>query len=384
MTVFKGFLTIAKRNMGIVALYLIIFIAIAIMADSMLDSSDKGEFEQERVNVAVVDKDGGELAKGLTDYLEKYHNIQLLPDDKSILQDRLFYREVSYIVTIPENFKETWQNEDTSLAVTKVPGASNGYYIDSQINTFMNQMKILTAGGFSLSDAIKEIVALSSESSEVDMLKEDGYNSQAPGHSFLFQYIPYILMSILCYILSFIMIAFDKPDVKRRMLCSSIPGNRMNLQLILGYIVIGLFIWIICMLIPVGLHGKAFLTDPNLRYYLLNSFIMTLVSLSMAFLIGSFIKKDEIVSAVVNVVTLGMSFTCGVFVSMDILGKGLKTVAHFLPVYWYEIINRQLARTSHFSSSQLFSIYKSFGIQILFAAAFLGIGLVLRRKASDD
>ena len=37
-----------------------------------------------------------------------------------------------------------------------------------------------------------------------------------------------------------------------------------------------------------------------------------------------------------------MSFLCGVFVPLDIMGKGVKTVAHFLPVYWYEISNNLL------------------------------------------
>ena len=195
---------------------------------------------------------------------------------------------------------------------------------------------------------------------------------------------PYILMSVLCYVLTFIMIAFDKPDVKKRMLCSAIPGNNLYIQLIFGHIVIGFALWIVCMLMPVALYGKDLLTDPNLKYYLINSFIMTLVSLSVAFLIGSFIKNENIVSPVVNVLTLGMSFTCGVFVPMDILGKGLKMAARFLPVYWYEVINEQLLKTNNFSQAQLTSIYKGFGIQLLFAAAFLGSALLFRKNRAQE
>ena len=42
----------------------------------------------------------------------------------------------------------------------------------------------------------------------------------------MFQYMPYILISILCYALTYIMIAFLNPDVKRRMMCSAVPVHR--------------------------------------------------------------------------------------------------------------------------------------------------------------
>ena len=65
---------------------------------------------------------------------------------------------------------------------------------------------------------------------------------------------------------------------------------------------------------------------------MLNSLTLLLVGLALSFLLGTFITKEDILTALVNVVTLGMSFLCGVFVPLDIMGKGVKTVAHFLPV----------------------------------------------------
>ena len=130
MTVFKGFLTIAKRNLNMVIIYLVIFLTIALTVNTMVGPEDISEFATERINIAVIDRDGGELAKGLTNYLGSFHNLKDLPDDQSVLQDRLFYREVSYIVTIPKNFEETCLYGNDTLAVTKVPGSSDGYYID--------------------------------------------------------------------------------------------------------------------------------------------------------------------------------------------------------------------------------------------------------------
>ena len=114
-------------------------------------------------------------------------------------------------------------------------------------------------------------------------------------------------------------------------------------------------------------------------YYLLNSFLMTIVSLSLSFLIGTLVSKEEVVSAVVNVVSLGMSFLCGVFVELEILGKGVRTFAQFLPAYWYEVANGLLSNNNTFSHGQQMSLYTCFGLQVLFAAAILGVAMVVSR-----
>lgn len=174
--------------------------------------------------------------------------------------------------------------------------------------------------------------------------------------------------------------SFGNPDVKKRMLCSSIPARSISFQLILGHIVIGLGVWLICIIFPIILYGKEVLNDPHLPYYLLNSFLMMLVSLSIAFLISSFPIKEEIINGIVNTISLGMSFICGVFVSMDILGKGIKTVAHFLPVYWYEIVNNTLADNASLTTSQMQTLLQGYGIQLLFAAAFFCVAMVFRKN----
>ena len=379
MTVFKGFLTIAKRNIGMLIMYIVIFLVICLTIQKTNSSDNSLSFKAESLNIAVIDRDGGTLAKGLTEYLSHYHNIKNLPDDKSVLQDRLFYRDIYYVVTIPEDFEEKCLNGEEKLSVTKVPGSNSGYYVDQQINTFLNDVCIMSASGFSLSEAINEVQENTSISSDVTLLDKNGYGGDMPGHSFMYQYMPYILMSILCYALSYIMIAFNKPDVKKRMLCSAVSGSSQNLQIVLGYAVIGLFVWGICTILPILLYGKEFLTDPHLPYYLINSFILTLVSLALAFLVGTLVHREETVSAVVNVVTLGMSFLCGVFVSMDILSKGIKTVAHFLPAYWYEVNNNLLSSNGALSNSQMMTLFSGYGIQLLFAAAFIVVAMVIGR-----
>lgn len=378
MTVFKGFFTIAKRNLSMIILYLVIFLTIALMADRMMKPSEAGVYEQEGLSIGIIDKDGGTIAQGLADYLETWHTITKLPDDQSILQDRLFYRDVNYVVRIPEDFEKTFLETDRKLDITKVPGSDSGIYADQQIDTFLNSVRTMGAGGFSPEEAVQKTLQYARMDSDVSLADKTGNAGQLPGHAFMFQYMPYILLSILCYTLSAIMIAFSQSDVRKRMLCSAVTSRSMNCQLVLGYAAIGLIIWLVCMLMPAAVYGETFLRDPHLPYYVLNSFIVMLVSLSIAFLIGTFVHRDDLVSAVVNVVTLGLSFTCGVFVSLDVMGKGIKTAAHFLPLYWYEENNTLLGMNTLLSSSQSAAFIKGCAVQLLFAAAFTTTALAFR------
>ena len=378
MTVFRGFLIITKRNIHIIWLYLLLFLGIAIMVQKAA-GGNTSEFEQVSLNIAVIARDGGKLAKGLADYLSQYHTLVELPDEPSIIQDRMFYREVYYVAAIPEDFEERCLYGDETLPITKVPGSNSGFYVDQQIRIFMNEVRIMVSSGFSLSEAVEEVIEHSADEAEVTLIDKNGFGGKQPMHAFMYQYMPYILISILCYSMSYIMIAFRNEDVKRRMMCSAIPARSQNLQLALGVAVVGIAVYGLCTLMPFLMYGTTFMKDPNMPYYLVNSFMMTLVSLSLSFLIGTLVRREEIISAIVNVVSLGMSFLCGVFVELEVLGKGVRTFAQFLPAYWYEVANGILSNNSSLSPAQQTSLYTCYGLQVLFAAAILGVAMVISR-----
>lgn len=381
MTVFRGFLTITKQNIGMMIMYITLFLAIAIAVQKAGSGEVSTDFQATSLSIAVIDKDGGVAAKGLTEYLGNFHTIKSIPDDPSAIQDSLFYREIFYVVTIPDDFMDKCVEGDEKLPVTKVPGSNSGYYVDQQINSYVNELRILTASDFQTEEAVRLVNDTLTESSDITLLDKNGHGGHKPMYSYMYQYMPYILLSILCYSLSYIMIAFQQPDVKRRMQCSAIPIQKQNLQMTLGCIIIGLAVWAFTSLLPIVLYREELLADSNYLHYLLNSFLIMLVSLSLAFLISTLVKKEVVVSPVVNVLTLGMSFLCGVFVDLDILGKGVRTVARFLPVYWYELANGLIADNSRFSSAQFQTLCTCYGIQLLFAVVFLGVSLVMSKNS---
>ena len=384
MTVFKGFITLIKRNIFMCILYLVIFMSICISIQMLTGGKGTTEFEEERLKITVIDRDGGTLAESLKEYLGEKHDLVTLKDDENVIQENLFYRNIYYVLTIPEGFEEKCLDGTEKLKTTKIPGTTSAFYVDQQIDTFLNDVRVLKTSGFTVEEAVEEVKKNGKTKTEVTLLDKNGYGGERPAHAYMFQFMPYMMISVLCYIIGFIMIAYRKKEVRQRIRCSATSLFSQNVQLVMGYIVFGIGFWIICMLMPAVLYTKDFLTDRNLGYYLLNSFVMMLVSLSISFCVGVLVEREEIVNGVVNVISLGMSFTCGVFVSMSVLGKGVRAVAHFLPVYWYEIVNETIADNGALSASQQTAVWQGIGIQLLFAAAILGVGMMLSKRGSQE
>ena len=86
------------------------------------------------------------------------------------------------------------------------------------------------------------------------------------------------------------------------------------------------------------------------------------------------------ISCLLYTSSLGMCFLCGVFVPLDVLNKGVITVAQFLPVYWYEKANDMLADFGNITGSVRTEVLQAVGIQLVFAAAILCIAMAVSKK----
>ena len=384
MTVFRGFIKLALRQLHMLLLYVAVFVTIAVIVQLSLREERTDTFEMTSLPVAVEDRDGGAAAEGLKEYLGQIHRVTEWEGDLTGLQEKMFYRDIYYLVRIPENFEAACLAGQEKLEVTKIPGTTSAYYVDSQISAWLREMKAMLAAGYGTQEACALVLQAQSGAGSVRMLDESGYGGEPAPHAFLFQYLPYMVLSILCYGAAFIMIAFRKEEVRRRLLVSPVPRLRQNLGLMAGYLVLGAVVWVISLILPVTLYRGDFLSDGNLPYYMANVTALVLVSLSIAYVIGMLVKNADIVNGVVNVVTLGMCFLCGVFVSMDVLAEGVRRAAAFLPVYWYETVNGILSDHASLTAGQRAEVLQGLGLQLLFAAALFGVGMAVSRYRETD
>ena len=230
-----------------------------------------------------------------------------------------------------------------------------------------------------------EIYEILSETERVDIEMKDfsGNEGRTPDYIFFYQYLPYMVFSVLSYFLGYILMAFRKGMLKQRMLASAVPAWRQNLEGFLATGVLTAGLWIVCTGLACIMYGKQLLGSGQEGWLFLNSAAVFLVSLSIAYAIGLLVENADSLNGIVNMVGLGMCFLCGVFVDMDFLSSSVKTVARFLPFYWYEIVNLKIGEYGSSVGTIKGELLSGIGIQILFAAAFASLALVIAGRKDN-
>lgn len=373
MTVYKGYMKIIKRNLGLLGLYLAIFMSINIIFHAATGEADYAVYQAESINIALVDQDGGSLARGLKAYLEQFHHVVLVENDAGALQEELYYRNIEYILRIPADFYEHCILAGEPVEVTKIPGSYSSIYVDQQLNTFLNNARVYAAAGFTEEEMGK---ALSKECSvSVKLLDKSGNAGELPPYAFYFRYLPYLFLSVLCFGIGNMMRAFKKDDLPKRMQASAVPVYRQSLEGLLAAGTMAAGIWGISILAALVLYGSSLTKNPAFGYYLINSVLLLLVALSLAWLVGTLTKEINQLNGVVNVLSLALCFLCGVFVPLEYMSMGVKKAAQFLPVYWYESVNDLLVEFGSITGNVKNTVLQGMGVQLVFAAALVCITL---------
>ena len=368
---------ILKKNIGLISIYLIIFFSTAMILQASAKKEHLEDFEKTRINLAIADQDDSTLSHALTEYLKTIHNVYRISAEPTVMQEELFYRNAEYIVQIPKDFYKTCIVDENPLSVTKVPGSYSSFYVDQQINAWLNSIRTYTAAGFSQKEAAT--AALEQSVSEVTMYHDEETAVETPGYTYYFRYIPFLFLAVLCYSMGYILLAFRKEDIQKRMLASAISTRRQNLEGLLAMFTISLLLWLIAVVGAGVMYGKELLTSKVLGYYLLNTFLMLTIALSLAYLIGLFMKNINMLNGFSNIISLGICFLSGVFVPMNIMDKKVLMVAQFLPVYWYENVNETLSRYHVVSVKVAVDIWKSMGIEVMFTFALLALILAVSK-----
>ena len=105
MTVFKTFWKIIKKYKGTIILYTVLLIVFG--GINMTTNDNQTIFVDSKPDILIINKDEEiGLTKNLVDYLKNNSNIIDIKEDEESINDALFYREVNYIIYIPQNYRE--------------------------------------------------------------------------------------------------------------------------------------------------------------------------------------------------------------------------------------------------------------------------------------
>lgn len=378
MTVFKGYMKVIRQSKWLILMYVAIFFACTLLMQSAAGKTEKS-FQAESLKIGITDEDGGKLALALRTYLDNFHEVIPLENDISAMQEKLFYRDVEYIVRIPENFYRKCIVSGEKLPVTAVPDTYSGIYVDQQINSFLNNARTFQAAGFTEKEMADALVKDIPVKVELDRSAGLGETSQ---YIYYFRYVPYLALALLGFVIGNVLLVFRKKGLKHRMLASPVSSRRQALEGILCMIVTGTALFVLIILVALIWYGKELHTNGNWGYFVMNTAALFFVALSIAYLAGSLVTNKDALTGTMNIISLGMCFLCGVFVPLDYISKSVKNVSQFLPVYWYETANEILGEFTVLTGSAKIQIFQAVGIQLVFGVVFVCLTLVVEKYRS--
>lgn len=385
MTVFKGYLRIMKSNLGTIIMYLVIFLTISIAIERIYLSTGMSEgFSASKLNVAVIDRDGGVIAQALRGMMERDQNLIEMEDDRQVIQEELYYSNVEYVLIVPEGAQEKLMKGETAVQSVTAPGSVKAYYVQAEVNNLLNQIRVYLSAGMELEQACERSLALGEEKPQVTLLDRNGNAGIRENYNYFLQYLPYPFTASSIMILGLVIMSFKKREIKNRLASSAVPFTHQTLAVVASFLLVGAVIWAIYMGIQAILYEGGIFASPHAGIYICNTLACILVALAFGFLTGTIANGPIALNGINNVISLGLSFLGGIFVPLEMLGDGVRNISQFLPTYWYSVINGILGDYSALSRELWDTVRNGLLIQILFAAACFGITLMIRKRQQQE
>ena len=377
MTVFKTFFRIVNKLKPTIILYtalLIIFGAV-----NMKTSDNNINFVNSKPDILIINQDVNKgLTKNLIDYMKKNSNIVKVENNEEKINDALFYREVSYVIYIPKDYrKNVLLGKNPKLDIKKTD-EYDAHLSEMMLKRYIKLQNIYNKEAGSedelitlINDNINDDVNVKI-TSKVDTSKT--YNI-----AYYFNFASYSILAIIIYIVCLVLCSFKEESISKRINISSINYKSHNNKILLASIVFSSIVWLLFVIIGVTIVGDIMFSLRGL-ISIINSFIFTFCALTLSILISSITNNKNAISGIVNVIALGSAFLCGAFVPAEYLPSSVLNFAHILPAYYYINSNDLLKNIDVINISSMHPIIINMVIIIMFSILFIILNNVVTRK----
>ena len=382
MTVFKTFFRIVNKLKPTIILYtalLIIFGAV-----NMKTSDNNINFVNSKPDILIINQDVNKgLTKNLIDYMKKNSNIVKVENNEEKINDALFYREVSYVIYIPKDYrKNVLLGKNPKLDIKKTD-EYDAHLSEMMLKRYIKLQNIYNKEAGSedelitlINDNINDDVNIKI-TSKVDTSKT--YNIV-----YYFNFASYSILAIIIYIVCLVLCSFKEESISKRINISSINYKSHNNKILLASIVFSSIVWLLFVIIGVIVVGDIMFSLRGL-ISIINSFIFTFCALTLSILISSLTNNKNAISGIVNVIALGSAFLCGAFVPAEYLPSSVLNFAHILPAYYYINSNDLLKNIDVINISSMHPIIINMVIIIIFSILFIILNnLVTRKKRKSN
>lgn len=376
MTVFKAILKILNRIKGMLILYTVMVVSITLMNQS---SDNIVNYEEIKPSILISNHDeNNEITKAFVEYLQKHAEIKDIDvNDEEKVNDAIFYRDVSFIIYIPENFGEDILNNNDPTIEYKSNGDYYSSYGEMLVDNYIKTVSVYKDyyEGTELKDKVGSVADISAKTE----IKSKVDKSKTSEMTRYFNFLNYAFLAGCVYCISMILSSLNEEKVKKRTIISCFNYKKYNRIVLLSNLLVVFGMWIVYMVISIILYKDLMLSKMGAAY-MLNSLVFAFCSLCVGFLIGSITNKKNAIGGIINVVALGTSFICGCFVPFEYMPDYVLKIAHVFPTYYFVCNNEAIKTIETYNIETIKPLLVNAGIVIVFSVLFIIITNIISKK----
>ena len=378
MTIFKTFLKILNKNKFIIILYTVFLIGFG--GFNMQTSDNSTNFVASKPDIMIVNYDEEKgITKDLIKYITDNSNIIELNNNEEAINDGLFYRDVNYVIYIPENYSKDFMDGKNPEINIKSTGDYQSSFAEMLLSRYIKVANIYQKSIKNEDELISKINETLSKQSEVEITSKLDTDSLAKA-TFYYNFASYSILACLVYVICLILSSFKDIKIQKRTIISSTDYRKLNRQLLLSNSLFSIILWGVYVALSFVLIGNIMFSNQGI-IYLINSFIFTICATTIALFIGNLVSNKNAINGIVNVIALGSSFLFGAFVPMEWLPDGVLKIAHILPSYYYISSNETLKTLEIFNFETMKPIITNMLVMLGFSIVFIILtNIVSKRK----
>ena len=377
MTVFKTFWKILNKNKITVIIYTVMLLIFG--ASNMQTSEKSMNFVASKPDVLIVNYDEEKgVTKDLIKYITDNSNIIEIDNDEEKINDALFYRDVNYVIYIPENYNKDFMDGKNPELEIKSTGDYQASLEEMFVSRYIKVANIYQKSIDNEDELINKINETLSKQADTEITSKLDTNTISKA-TFYYNFASYSIFACLLLIISLILSSFNEERIRKRIVVSSTNYKKHNRILLLSNCCYSLILWLFYVAISFVILGDIMATTTG-AIYIINSLVLTICATTIAFFIGNLVSNKGAINGIVNVVALGSSFLCGAFVPMEWLPDSVLKIAHALPTYYYISTNEALKTLEEFNLETLKPLITNMVIMLGFAAVFIMLSNIVSRR----
>ena len=377
MTVFKTILKILNKLKGMLILYTVMLISITTI--NQKSGNNISNFEESKPDILIVNKDeSNDITTNFVNYINKHSEIKDIDtNDEEKINDAIFYRDVNFVIYIPENFGNDLLNDKNPTLEYKSSGDEYSSYSEMLVEKYM-KMLLMYKDYYRGDELISKVNNVLETETKVE-LKTTLDTSELSSITRYFNFLNYAFLAGCVYCISMILSSLKEENVRKRTVISSFNYKKYNRIVLLTNAIVIFVMWILYVILSVILF-KDFMISSNGLAYIANSFAFAICSLTIGFLIGNITQNKNAIGGIVNVVALGSSFLCGCFVPFEYMPEYAIKIAHIFPTYYFVLNNESIKTIEIFNFENIKGLLINGGIIIAYSLAFIVLTNYITKK----